>query len=86
MIAISATQTAVDAAQAYAARTGTCVQAALDALPADLRTYCNCEGCLEDGAAQAAAETWAEGAWLRAAEAGQPCQGIMAGDGGCLCC
>ena len=85
MIAIAPTEAAGDAAVDFSARTGTCVQAALQA--AGLFHYCACPGCLEAGAAEAAAEIWAEGAWLRAAEnAGEPCRGIMTADGGCACC
>lgn len=83
-IAIAATEAAADAAVDFSHRTNTCVQAELQA--AGHFHYCACEGCLAEGAAQAAAETWAEGAWLRAAEAGEPCRGIFTLDGGCACC
>lgn len=80
-ITIADTDAAIDAAQAFAARTNICVQAELP------NGYCACEGCLENAAAEAAAEQWAEGAWLRAAEnAGEPCRGIWTLDGGCACC
>lgn len=85
MIAIAATEAAADAAVEFSARTNTCVQTALG--DAGHFHYCACAGCLEQGAAECAAETWAEGAWLRAAEnAGEPCRGIMTLDGGCACC
>lgn len=83
-IIIATNEAAADAAVDFSNRTNTCVQAALH--EAGHFHYCACAGCLEEGAAQCAAETWAEGAWLRAAEAGQGCQGMMALDGGCLCC
>lgn len=65
-IVIAKTEAAELAAQAFAERTGTCIQEALN--EADIIAYCHCEGCLEEGNAQAQAEAWAEGAWLRAAE------------------
>lgn len=68
-IVITASPQAEEAAQAYAERTGTCVQAALDA--AGLVAYCHCATCGEGYAAEAAAEAYAEGAWLRAAENAQ---------------
>lgn len=84
-IAIAATEAAADAAVDFSNRTNTCVQTALH--EAGHFHYCACEGCLEAGAAEAAAEAWAEGAWLRAAEnAGEGCHGIMTLDGGCACC
>lgn len=84
-IAIARTEAAETAAQAFAERTGTCIQDALN--EADIIAYCHCLGCMEEGAAQAAAEMWAEGAWLRAAEnAGEPCRGAWTLDGGCACC
>lgn len=75
-----ATSAAISAAEAYAERTGICVRS--NEIP-----YCPCPSCIEEAAAEAAAETYAEGAWLRAAEnAGEPCRGIWALDGGCACC
>lgn len=79
------TPAAEAAAQAYAERTGNCIQEALFA--AGSFAYCHCAGCMEQAEAEAKAEQWAEGAWLRAAEnAGEPCRGIWTMDGGCACC
>lgn len=84
-IFIAATETAADAAVDFSNRMNVCVQAELSA--AGHFHYCACAGCLEAGAAEARAEQWAEGAWLRAAEnAGEPCRQIWTLDGGCACC
>jgi hypothetical protein len=70
MIVLSSpvTPAAEAAAQAYAERTGTCIQEALAA--AGSFAYCHCSGCMEQAEAEAAGETWAEGAYLRWAEGG----------------
>lgn len=84
-IVIANTPEAIAAAQAMAERRNVCIQEALDI--AETFAYCICKGCSDMHRAEVAAEMWAEGAWLRAAEdAGPPCQGRFALDGGCLCC
>lgn len=79
MVIVTDTPAAIAAAEAFAVRTGICVRS--EAIP-----YCPCPPCVEDAAAEARAEIWAEGAWLRAAEQGEPCRGIFTLDGGCACC
>lgn len=82
-ITIANTTAAELAANDFAVRTNTCIQVALNT--AGIIAYCPCAGCLETGAAEAAAEQWAEGAWLRAAEnIEQPCY-CGQGQGG-ICC
>ena len=83
-ISIANTPAAEAAAQEYAERTGNCVQVAL----ADVGSYayCHCAGCGEQYAADAAAEIWVEGAWLRAAESAGVCHGALLPQGGCSCC
>ena len=79
MVKITNTEAAVSAAQSYAERTGTCVQEAL--WLAGSFAYCHCTDCEAAAAAEAASETYAEGAWLRAAE--NDGHGYVAG---CPCC
>ena len=77
-ILVADTPAAIAAAEAFAVRTGTCVQS--EAIP-----YCPCPPCVEDAAAEAAAEIYAEGAWLRYAEGGWDLTGHGYQEG-CPCC
>lgn len=76
-----AAQAAMDAFKARQAD-----RRAAEACTGDNVYECPCANCMAYVGAEMAAEQWAEDAWLRAAEAGQPCQGMMTLDGGCLCC
>lgn len=82
-IVIVNTPESINAAVDFSARSNTCIQDILDIAGFD--AYCACSSCSAHWAAEAAAEVWAEGAWLRAAEAGDPCRGMLT-PGGCLCC
>lgn len=74
---------ALDAALEFAARTGICIQNALD--EAKSFSYCPCAGCVEAQLADIAGEIWAENAWLRSAEnTFYPCY-CGQGQGG-ICC